>query len=1098
MNFVASRENALNARLAALLGSASLLTMANAISAYAQGQQVAQGMEVAQAEEIPETVLITGSLIRGTVAVGVPVINLSPRDFNVTGALTTTDLFRTVPAATVQAGPVATANAGNLEKAVRVQVRGLDTGTSERELLMVDGMRVPPMTNQVAVLDASIIPSLALDRIDVLVDGASATYGSDAITGVINMVLKRNYDGAVTQFRYTYGDGGKRRSQASQLWGRTWDGGGVTLTYEWHDESPMYGNFHSQFTVDFTPWGLDNRSPIGSSLPGTISTGAPSQPASLGLFTGTSASFGTGCTNCYAIPHATGTNFSPINGGLGPTAPFSGSTLNWATFATTANGGTNGTRNVFNPYTIGWYDSAEQTNRAVMTLDQRLTKDISFYGEGYYSDRRSQFISPPNSDPTSDNVLSIAVPTWNPYYPTGGAPTNLRVSYTTAFEKPGLVSAWQVDTRYQFGLNIALPANWAGKVYYSRTTTQSQNITYGAVNKAAVSAALGWTIATTAASGTTPAIATWTKPGAVPYLNLFCDPYAFQCNSPATLDYMSGARQQWTKYAVDEKGVNVDGPLFDLPGGQVKAALGATYTSFHFLQTFAATTQSPTLILQTVADPRQQQLWAVFTQINVPIISSANALPGVRRVDLEGSWRHDQYSDFGGTSNAKAAFNWLVSEDAGLTLRGAWGQSFRAPDYAETSPTAGFRMQGWGMPSVFTNTATVSIICDSGGNPTPGSAAEKLKNAGFACNTTAPAGVSLGGGSLGAIESGLRDSVNLDQRKLEPETAVNWSLGLEVAPQTFLRGLDIQATWFQLKINSILDTNFQLNNTVFNDPGRAKQIILPSDLRDPITNAQLCPGMDTTPLACPQFQAMVNRMLTSARSQVSPQAQTLTYWVVDLATMNRGWLRTDGIDYTASYDWEWGNVGAFNTGIAGTYNLHRNLALESGGAVVDAFHATLAPNGGVPQAGVETTPRMKYRARLGWTNGPYSVTGFVDYRSHWFHNNGSPFNVNNQCQTAGGTSGGGTFPCKIDAYTNIVPSFYWFDLSLGYDTKDVPANDYLKNIQVQFIVQNIMDKHPAFSFRTGLRTSAWDIGPMGNGDVSGAGRTISLILTKTW
>jgi hypothetical protein len=231
---------------------------------------------------------------------------------------------------------------------------------------------------------------------------------------------------------------------------------------------------------------------------------------------------------------------------------------------------------------------------------------------------------------------------------------------------------------------------------------------------------------------------------------------------------------------------------------------------------------------------------------------------------------------------------------------------------------------------------------------------------------------------------------------------------------------------------------------------------------------------------------------------VSPQAQTLAYWVFDLATMNRGWLKLDGIDYTLSYDWEWSNLGAFNTGIVGTYYLHRLLALEPGAAAVDAYHATLSPNGGVEQRGVETTPRMNYRARLGWSNGPWSATGFVNYRSHWFHNNGSPFNVNNQCQTAGGTAGGGTFPCLIDGYTNIVPSFYWFDLSLGYDTQDVPANDYLKHIQVQFIVQNVMDRHPAFSFRTGLRTSAWDIGPMGNGDVSGTGRLISLILTKTW
>jgi outer membrane receptor protein involved in Fe transport len=1092
-----SRVNAFGAKLASLMGSASVLTIAQTLSAEAQ--QVAPGQmgapaQVAQAqvaaEEIPENVLITGSLIRGAAAVGVPVVNLNPRDFNVSGALTTTDLFRTVPSAIVQAGPVATANAGNLEKAVRVQVRGLDTGTAQRELLMVDGMRVPPMTNQVAVLDASIIPALALDRIDVLVDGASATYGSDAITGVINIVLKRNFDGAVTQVRYTAGTGGKNRYQASQMWGRTWDGGDIVLTYEWHDESPMPGNFASQFTVDFSPWGLDDRRPIGSSLPGTISTGQPVQPASLGLFSGTSAAFGTNCSNCYAIPHGTGASFNPGGGGVGPTAAYSASTLNWASFNTAANAGTNGARNVFNPYTIGWYDSAEQTNRSVITLDQRLTKDISFYGEGYYSNRRSQFISPPNSDPTAENVLSVAVPSFNPYYPTGGAPTNLRVSYTTALERPGLVSAWQVDTRYQMGLNIALPANWEGKVYYARTTTQSQNTTTGDMNKNAISAALGWTIPVTPAAGTTPAIASWTKPSNVPYLNLFCDPYAFQCNSDTTLNYASSYRLQTTKFAVDEKGVNFDGPLFDVPAGTVKAAVGGTYTSFHFLQTFQTNQVTPTLLSTPVNDPREQQLWAVFTQVNVPVLGENFSLPGVRKFDLEGSWRHDQYSDFGGTSNAKAAFNWLVSQDFGLTIRGAWGQSFRAPDYAETSPTAGFRMQGFQMPQVFTNTATVSIVCDPGGHPAPGSAAEKLFNAGYGCNS-GPSGVSLGGGSFAAVQSGLRDFVNTNQRQLEPETAVNYSIGVEFAPQNFLRGLDVQATWYQLKINKYLDTNFQLNNTVFNEGGRSNQILIPTDFGCPAAT-------NLIPSNCPAFQNMVVTMLTSPRSQVSASAQPLTNWVFDLATMNRGWEKLNGIDFVASYDADLGDFGAINTGITGTYYLQRLLALDPTSEPVDAFHATYTPIGGVAQQGVETTPRLVYRGRLGWSNGPFSATAFVNYRSHWFHNNGGPFAVNNQCQVTGTSIGGGSFPCAITGYTNIVPSFYWFDVSLGYDTGDAPANDYLRNIQVQFIVQNIFNRHPAFSFRTGLRTSAWDIGPMGNGDVSGAGRQISLILTKTW
>ena len=88
-------------RVTTLLGTASLLAMAQAEGVYA-------AEVVAQAEEIPETVLITGSLIRGTTAVGVPVINLSPQDFAMTGALTAADLFRTIPQFNVNPGPVAT------------------------------------------------------------------------------------------------------------------------------------------------------------------------------------------------------------------------------------------------------------------------------------------------------------------------------------------------------------------------------------------------------------------------------------------------------------------------------------------------------------------------------------------------------------------------------------------------------------------------------------------------------------------------------------------------------------------------------------------------------------------------------------------------------------------------------------------------------------------------------------------------------------------------------------------------------------------------------------------------------------------------------
>src|SRR5437764_10602372 len=261
-------------RLATLMGSASFLTL-TAITAHAQ--QVAQRqMAPAAREAIPEQVLMPGSLIPGTAAVGVPVTNLGTQDFTQTGAVTIGDLFRTVPVANVAPGPAAVNSGGHQERETRVNLRGLDA-TGPRSLLMVDGVRFPPQADGLCAIYPSIIPALALDRVDILADGASATYGSDAIGGVINVVLKRNFDGAVTLLHVQAPtDGGGVQYQASQLFGRTWDGGDVTLTYEWTDEKPVTGSQHSKFTTNFAPWGLEDPFVgICASIPGTVSTGAP-------------------------------------------------------------------------------------------------------------------------------------------------------------------------------------------------------------------------------------------------------------------------------------------------------------------------------------------------------------------------------------------------------------------------------------------------------------------------------------------------------------------------------------------------------------------------------------------------------------------------------------------------------------------------------------------------------------------------------------------------------------------------------------------------------------------------------------------------------
>jgi iron complex outermembrane recepter protein len=1082
-------------RLTALLGTASLLTIAQTEGAFA-------GEVVAQAEEIPETVLITGSLIRGTTAVGVPVVNLSPQDFAMTGTLTASDLFRTIPQFNVNPGPVATGAANN-ERGTRVNLRQLDTGSAPRSLLMIDGMRYPQQGNGLCQIDPSIIPAFAIDRIDLLLDGASATYGSDAIGGVINIILKRNYDGAMVEAGWKTGKGGNTQYLASGMWGRTWDGGQVTLSYSWFDIAPTKGNFHSQYTYDHRPWGYDDRRRVQSSLPGTISTGGPAgplipnpiyngNPANGPAFVQNNAlpgSLGTNCTNCYAIPLGTGSDWDPGPTGVGPLGVGSAPTINWATLSSAGNSGTNGTRNVFNPYTITEYSAGIQYTGATITVDQRLTSNISFYGEGIWGMRRTSII-------TNDNghQLTYTIPTFNPYYP-AGAPNGLRSSYHLGWERPRIERAMAMAQRYQLGLNISLPADWAMQVYFSHTKDREYFNNTNDVIQTAVSAALGWTIPATDAGGTTPKIATWTKPSSVPYLNLLCDPLAHTCNSDTTLNYLSGINETSEYMHVRERGIKADGPLFDLPGGTVKAAIGANLTTYNFLITQTQT--NPTNPTVTITqDPRTRNVWAGFAQVNVPIFSEQNALPLLRRLEFEASWRHDQYDDVGGTSNAKLAFNWAPIDD--LTIRGGWGQSFRAPNFGEFSAISNVAWQGWNFGSLYSqNTVTLDISCINGAPPA-GSGAAKLFNAGFGCGQIpGVGGISLNGGGKVAVDTGMRDYVNTEQQVLDPEKAVNWSIGFDYSPTNFLTGLNLQATYYIVKINGILRNFGNPTTGRFND--RSLGFVY-------LTAGDICPGTTFTPTACPEFQEVVAKVLAHPEIEVPSNLNTIVYFINDGGTMNVGWQTTKGIDWQASYDWEWEGLGAFNTGIIGTYYLSQKSQVP-GGEIDNFYHTNLAAVNGVEQNGVESRPRLKYRARLGWSDGTWSVTGFMDYEQHFFHTQPAPPNVNFACVTPGGTVGGQpvtpsgqatlipnyTNPCLVTDYTNIQPSYYSFDLSVGYNTGDRPANDYLRNVSVQLVIQNIMDRSSPYEYRIstgGGNPCACDI------IKSLFGRVISLRLQK--
>jgi iron complex outermembrane receptor protein len=1069
------------------MGTTSIITLSNVIGAQAQNQ--APPVQIAQmAEAVPEQVLVTGSLIHGAAVVGVPVLNLSVQDATTAGVLTIGDLFRDVPAVVTATGSDALNTGGHLVRANPYDLHNLDAGLGERSLMMIDGVRFPTQGDHLNVHDPSIIPVLALDRVDVLADGASATYGSDAISGVVNIILKRGYDGAVTQLGVTATDG-RQDYRAAQLWGRTWESGDITLSYEWYDESPLKGTVHSKFTTNFQPWGLDNETPLGVSLPGTISVGTPANTANA-----FKATLGSNCTNCFAIPQGAGGNFDPsLNNGLGPLTPSSGpGLLNWSTFAVAANGGSNGTRNEFDPNLLAWESGKQQRNGATITVDQNLTSWVSFYGEGFYSDRRAEEITASNEKPVSTLVLSsIAIPTTNPYYPIG-APSGLRVNYDLGYEIPGYVAGSEVASRYRFGLNLDLPATWHGDVYYSRSTDANKVTDNSAPNVAAVSAALGWTIPAAGAAGTTPGIGTWTKPATVPYLNLLCDPRQFQCNSPTTLNYLMEVMDEDERYIITEEGVNFDGPLVDLPGGKMRAAVGGNYRSDNFSNVLLANSGTPSLVLTPVTAYNPFTVWAAFAQLNIPVFGEGFNFPLAKKLDLELSWRHDSYSGDlnGSTSNPKVAFTWLVDENAGFSLKGSWNTSFRMPSQAEYSNTYVETISSYNLPANLSTGGTALVVPCGPNNapPAAGSGAAKLyATFGAASCNQGYGGIEASGGPLPSLRpNGFNGGPNLG-----PEKSKNYVLGAEFAPSAFLKGLDIEGTWYSVKIDDTLGS-FPASQAAFGIAGQGFAYIVPSDLAN-LPGGAGCANANANPAQCPLFEQLVQSVLSNPRNSAAQLAAlTDIYWVNDGGQFNKGSLKAQGVDWNGSYEMDLGDLGAWNTGITGTYYLHYMLSVP-GTATVDGYHFNSSAIGGLAVNGIETAPRMYYRGRLGWSDGPWSVIGFVDYVSHYFSSQASPPDVNFQCLSAGGSTPGGTFPCAISNYTGLAPSQYLFDLSLGYDTGENPANSYLKHLVINLVVNNIFDRSPPFQYGVGAHTlTAYDQMK------TDQGRTFTLTLTKTW
>lgn len=191
------------------------------------------------AESGSDRVVVTGTTLSGVYPSSSPVSIYTADDIQKTGATTLEQFVGKLPqnlGTFSQYAAGSTVNASNPNGVTSVDLRGLGVGTT---LTLVNGRRIAG-SNSGQSVDVSLIPVSAIERVEVLTDGASAIYGSDAIGGVINFVLKDNIEGAET--RVSYGgvsSGGMKQGDASQTFGAHWEGGRGLAAYSFHSASAL-------------------------------------------------------------------------------------------------------------------------------------------------------------------------------------------------------------------------------------------------------------------------------------------------------------------------------------------------------------------------------------------------------------------------------------------------------------------------------------------------------------------------------------------------------------------------------------------------------------------------------------------------------------------------------------------------------------------------------------------------------------------------------------------------------------------------------------------------------------------------------------------
>jgi iron complex outermembrane recepter protein len=516
----------------------------------------------------------------------------------------------------------------------------------KRVLVLVDGIRwvnESSASGVGGVVDLNTIPLAIVDRIEVLEDGASSIYGSDAIGGVVNIITRRDFDGAqvsLSHGEYSKGDGELRTAELS--FGGRGDRHTFFLSASYNEQKEVASIDREQ-----------------SSLP----------------VPGTGLAFGSS-----AIPAGRFIFSDPVSGTVFDLVPNAG----------VANP-------VFDRNQTGCsrtddfhcFTSADRFNYAaynlLVTPSKRkslfgqtrfeLSDSVTWYFKALYNNRQSVNQAAPepfflgNLVPTNFWADTLTWSASNPHNPFGFdlvGGSNLLLIGRRPIEGGARVFAQDVDTTYfATGLEGSFEAGsrlllWDVNFMSSRNKAEQAN--YGSYNARRLATALG------------PIGACNADPACVP-LNIV----GVGSITPAMLDYIQPVVRDTSSNRLSQFSANLSGDLFDLPAGPLAFAAGVEHRDYKGryrpddLTITGEYNGVPSLPTSGSYDVDEY-----FVELNVPLLAG-HAL--AERLDLSLAGRYSDYSTFGGESTGKIGLRWQVNDQ--FLLRGTFAEGFRAPNIGE-------------------------------------------------------------------------------------------------------------------------------------------------------------------------------------------------------------------------------------------------------------------------------------------------------------------------------------------------------------------------------------------------------------------------------